>query len=1068
MDVLGDNRGPWEVYETELPSSSCCDPGWSISPEEQLSLDHLLVLKEAFTCCTPSDRKPGDGGHSRTVQREEGGGGRGRGGRGAEGDEGMTLKEFRDVLSPVIGSDSQAGWIEQFYKEVDITCVGSVAWGDLCGYLLQQARERDLSSIPRGALLDTEPLITHCSHNKQEPTTRVVAVPHPPPFRYISVSKGGLLTVWNSRLHILKTLELVGDPTEEGANRRRFRGWTTDAVHMPNVHKVAIATSSRDIHFVDVSTASCFEEVHLFGFRNVPTALCYSCDIKAPGRRSLLLWGDERGGVHLLWFLLPLSGLFESPFSEANGPQKIYMQDLGDHSHLVSYQHLPSIHQEPINRVLFDPHTDLIMTSSGSDESSVVIMDASLKRNPYIWNIMKGVQCFDYSRPLGLLVTGGLDPAVRLWNRFVPSRPVATLEGHGTTVVDLAFYQPLAQVLSYSKDAEVRVWDISSHRCLRTLHLQFPCLQPGHSPEYGNFPFLLVTPPLPSLTPPHLLVSCKDFLALLRLGERGKGGDMERIGGGGWREAGGVRQLQHTPFSCALYNPTLRQVVTGSNDSTVLVWDVATGAWLMTISNAHGEEEVTCMALDSSHRRLITASTNGTIKVWNLLNGHNLHKLEPVTSSEVTGIICLYDNQLLAVGWSQQIVQYDITGAKDVCVKADMSWKSGRIHKADIQALAHCPALGVVATASHDGEIIVWAMDTQRPLVRLRRNPQSGVAPPVENLLFLQARAGARQWRSTAVLVSSQDAWICFWSIAGHTHTQGEFRPSAPAGEVLCLTSDQDSSLLVSGDRSGYVKLWDISQYALAITLQPTSACPPLLRSWRAHQGALVSLELLQEDPDALFLLTASGDGSARLWTGEGVCLGTFGLDAHWDLQHPDTYHGSWHQETTVTEKGDEGEVQSEKDQSGSNEVRGQLGDLVSQGQTSQEEDQGEASSPEDLDQRNLTGVVSTSENLAQTQKTKGCVCRGVYGDLRRKAAVRWERRRVFGDIDVNKLSLVGGVCTPYQALVLQDYQEVPLTEDLPISPWMQCHSPRSPSEAGLSSLQLSITSSDQEPETAT
>lgn len=30
----------------------------------------------------------------------------------------MTLKEFRDVLSPVIGSDSQAGWIEKFYKEV--------------------------------------------------------------------------------------------------------------------------------------------------------------------------------------------------------------------------------------------------------------------------------------------------------------------------------------------------------------------------------------------------------------------------------------------------------------------------------------------------------------------------------------------------------------------------------------------------------------------------------------------------------------------------------------------------------------------------------------------------------------------------------------------------------------------------------------------------------------------------------------------------------------------------------------------------------------------------------------
>ena len=50
--------------------------------------------------------------------------------------------------------------------------------------------------------------------------------------------------------------------------------------------------------------------------------------------------------------------------------------------------------------------------------------------------------------------------------------------------------------------------------------------------------------------------------------------------------------------------------------------------------------------------------------MWNLLNGLNLQKLEPVTLSDVTGIICLHDNQLLAVGWSQQVAQYDIKGAK--------------------------------------------------------------------------------------------------------------------------------------------------------------------------------------------------------------------------------------------------------------------------------------------------------------------------------------------------------------------------------------------------------------------
>lgn len=53
-----------------------------------------------------------------------------------------------------------------------------------------------------------------------------------------------------------------------------------------------------------------------------------------------------------------------------------------------------------------------------------------------------------------------------------------------------------------------------------------------------------------------------------------------------------------------------------------------------------------------------------TQQVWSLLSGLNLQKLEPVTNSEVTGVTCLHDNKLLAVGWSQRIVQYDIKAAK--------------------------------------------------------------------------------------------------------------------------------------------------------------------------------------------------------------------------------------------------------------------------------------------------------------------------------------------------------------------------------------------------------------------
>lgn len=156
------------------------------------------------------------------------------------------------------------------------------------------------------------------------------------------------------------------------------------------------------------------------------------------------------------------------------------------------------------------------------------------------------------------------------------------------------------------------MWDISTHHCLKTVRLHFPCLQPGRIPEHGNFPFLLMSPPLPEHTRPHLVVGCKDYLALLNLSETQRGG-------GGWladkgRESGPEME-SGPPVSCALYNPTLKQVVTGHTNSSVSLWNVETGRRQLQILNAHGEVELTCMSLDSSHRRVITGACNGTIKV---------------------------------------------------------------------------------------------------------------------------------------------------------------------------------------------------------------------------------------------------------------------------------------------------------------------------------------------------------------------------------------------------------------------------------------------------------------------
>lgn len=58
-------------------------------------------------------------------------------------------------------------------------------------------------------------------------------------------------------------------------------------------------------------------------------------------------------------------------------------------------------------------------------------------------------------------------------------------------------------------------------------------------------------------------------------------------------------------------------------------------------------------------------------------------------------------------------------------MRAHMSWKSSGVHKSDILAVCHCSALGVAATASYDGDVVIWRLETQGPLLHLRKAPQA-------------------------------------------------------------------------------------------------------------------------------------------------------------------------------------------------------------------------------------------------------------------------------------------------------------------------------------------------------
>lgn len=59
----------------------------------------------------------------------------------------------------------------------------------------------------------------------------------------------------------------------------------------------------------------------------------------------------------------------------------------------------------------------------------------------------------------------------------------------------------------------------------------------------------------------------------------------------------------------------LSQVITGSKDGEVVVWDYFTGSKVRSVKRCHEDTEMTFMSLDGTGHRLITGSREGEIKV---------------------------------------------------------------------------------------------------------------------------------------------------------------------------------------------------------------------------------------------------------------------------------------------------------------------------------------------------------------------------------------------------------------------------------------------------------------------
>ncbi|HEY9628209.1 MAG TPA: hypothetical protein V6C84_12990 [Coleofasciculaceae cyanobacterium] len=357
--------------------------------------------------------------------------------------------------------------------------------------------------------------------------------------------------------------------------------------------------------------------------------------------------------------------------------------------------------------------------------------------------------------PDGLTIASGSDDqTLKLWE-VDTGRCIRTFQGYNNWIWSAAFSPDGAQLVSASEDGKVRLWDAESGRCSRILE--------GHQGRVWTATF----------SPQGQILASGGDDQTIRLWHRATGRCLKTL----QERSGQIRRVEFSldgqllatnngdntvkiwdvsPVYTALPSdsnspkpipfsiPRLRtlkghtgriygmafltddRLITGSEDHTIRLWDVATGQCLR-IFEGHSRYvfsvAVSPVALNPSgiekQALIASGSDDQTIRLWNASTGECLSILKG-QRGWIQAIAFSPDGSLLASGSTDQTVKIWQVSTGD-CLRTLEGHK-------EVRSVSFSPDGQQLATGSEDETIRLWAVQTGECLKTLRADrPYEGM-----------------------------------------------------------------------------------------------------------------------------------------------------------------------------------------------------------------------------------------------------------------------------------------------------------------------------------------------------
>jgi WD40 repeat protein len=240
------------------------------------------------------------------------------------------------------------------------------------------------------------------------------------------------------------------------------------------------------------------------------------------------------------------------------------------------------------------------------DETTPIILSAGIPRRSRISSVGHSgiVGSLSWSPVGNKIASGSYDETIKIWDGK-SLELLKTLKGHSNSVCSVSWNHDSSQIASGSYDTTIKIWDSSSGIVLHTLA--------GHSGFVMSVAWNHDSSKIVSGSADGTMKiwDCKKSISDCRTT---------------WKLLKTLEGHSHFVNSVSWNHHDSSQIVSGSWDKTIKIWDSSTGILLRTLTDHSGWVKLVSWSHDDT--KIVSGSYDKTVRIWNAITGDLMKTLE--------------------------------------------------------------------------------------------------------------------------------------------------------------------------------------------------------------------------------------------------------------------------------------------------------------------------------------------------------------------------------------------------------------------------------------------------------